>query len=47
MIALTNEEILAELKKLGIDTPSELKTYFREYREYYIFFTNSSQEEIY
>lgn len=34
MIDLTRKEILSELKKLGISTFTELKTYFREYREY-------------
>jgi len=42
MIALTRKEILAELKKLGIDTLSELKTYFREYSAYYALYINSS-----
>ncbi len=34
MIALTSKEILAELKKLGIHTLSELKSYLREYEAY-------------
>ncbi len=35
MIALTKKEIIAGLKKLGIKTRSELKTYLREYKAYY------------
>ncbi len=35
MVTLTSKEILAELKELGISTPSELKSYFREYTAYY------------
>jgi hypothetical protein len=35
MIALTSCEILDELKKLGIDNPSELIQYVKEYTAYY------------
>ncbi len=35
MIALTRKEIIAVLKKLGIKTRSELKTYLKEYKAYY------------
>ncbi len=35
MIALTENEILTQLKKLGIDSTSELKFYFEEYIDYY------------
>jgi len=35
MIALKKKEILAELKKFGIDTASERKLYVREYKNYY------------
>lgn len=43
MIALTRKEILAELKKLGINTFSELKAYFREYKAYYTLYVNPSK----
>lgn len=46
MIALSREEILTGLKKLGINTPSELNICFIEYREYYIHFISSSQEKV-
>jgi len=36
MVALKKKEILAELKKFGIDTTSdERKFYLREYKNYY------------
>ncbi len=34
MIALTSKEIIAELKRLGIKTRPEIKSYFREYKLY-------------
>ncbi len=34
MAALTKKEILAELRKLGIDSTSEINSYYREYKEY-------------
>ncbi len=36
MIPLTRKEIYAELKKLGINTTPELKSYLREYHTYYV-----------
>jgi hypothetical protein len=36
MIRLTRKEIYAELKKLGINTTPELKSYLREYHTYYV-----------
>ncbi|MEN8263183.1 MAG: hypothetical protein ABFR82_06940 [Nitrospirota bacterium] len=36
MIPLTRKEIYAELKKLGIKTTPELKSYLREYYTYYV-----------
>jgi hypothetical protein len=36
MIPLTRKEIFAELKKLGITTTPELKSYLREYYKYYV-----------
>ena len=33
-VALTKKEILAELKKLGINTPSELHSFLWEYENY-------------
>jgi hypothetical protein len=35
MAALSKEEILAGLKKLGINSTSELKSCLKEYKEYY------------
>lgn len=35
MVALTDSEILDELKKFGITSASELKAYYREYSEYF------------
>lgn len=35
MVALKKKEILVELKAFGINTTSELKTYIREYNNYY------------
>ncbi len=35
MIALTATEILDELKKLGIHTPAELKSYSSDYLDYF------------
>lgn len=35
MVILTSREVLAELKKLGINTPSELKSYLKEYAAYF------------
>ena len=34
MAALTKQEILAQLKKLGLSSASELNTFFEEYEEY-------------
>jgi hypothetical protein len=34
MTDLTKKEIMAELKKLGIDHASELDLYYNDYREY-------------
>jgi len=34
MAELTKEEIQAQLKKLGIHSSSELRTYSKEYKEY-------------
>ncbi len=34
MEALNKNEVLAELEKLGIDTTSDLNTYFRQYKTY-------------
>ena len=42
MEALNKEEVLTELNKLGIDTTTELKTYFREYKTYFNLQNNSS-----
>ena len=36
MIPLTRQEIYAALKKLGINTAPELKTFLREYYKYYV-----------
>jgi hypothetical protein len=36
MIPLTRKEIYTELKKLGINTTPELKSYLREYHTYYV-----------
>ncbi len=36
MIPLSRKEIYAELKKLGISTTPELKSYLREYYTYYV-----------
>ena len=36
MIPLTRKEIYAELKKLGINTTPERKSYLREYYTYYV-----------
>ncbi len=35
MLALTKKEILSQLKRLGINTLTELETYLSEYVEYY------------
>ncbi len=35
MVALSKKEILNELKKLGIDSPSELKAFLEDYKAYY------------
>ncbi len=35
MAALTRKEIIAELRKLGINNISELKFYLKEYKTYY------------
>jgi hypothetical protein len=35
MEALNKNEVLAELEKLGIDTTSDLNTYFRQYKTYF------------
>ena len=35
MVALTRNEIFDELMKLGIATPSELRTLLKEYLRYY------------
>jgi hypothetical protein len=35
MEVLNKKEVFAELKKLGINTTPELKTYFREYKTYF------------
>ena len=48
MVALKKKEILAELKKFGIDTTSERKIYLREYQNYFTFenhHVHSQQEE--
>ena len=34
MKTLSKKEIIAELKKLGIDSTSEIKSYFKDYRGY-------------
>ncbi len=34
MAALTKKEIIAELKKMGISTTSEINSYYKEYKEY-------------
>jgi len=34
MAALTEQEILAQLKKLGLSSASEINTFFKEYQEY-------------
>jgi hypothetical protein len=36
MVPLNEKEILAELKKFGIDTTFERRLYLREYRKYYV-----------
>ncbi len=40
MASLTKKEILTELKKMGINSTSEINSYYREYKEYS---TKSSQ----
>lgn len=40
-LALTKKEILAELKKLGITNPSDLRSFLWEYK-YYALQTNTS-----
>ncbi len=35
MEILSKKEVLAELDKLGIDTTSDLKTYFKQYKTYF------------
>ena len=48
MIELKKKEIVAELKKIGIDTTSERKLYLREYKKYYTLqkhHVNSLQED--
>ena len=47
MVSLTEKEILNELKKFGINSPSELSSYIEEYRKYCAFLNvhmYSSQE---
>ncbi|MEW6599470.1 MAG: hypothetical protein AB1499_00725 [Nitrospirota bacterium] len=34
MASLTKQEILAQLKKLGVNTSPEIDAYFEEYEEY-------------
>ncbi len=34
MAYLTKKEILAELKKLGINSTSEINSYYKEYKDY-------------
>ncbi len=34
MAVLTKQEILAQLKKLGLSSTSEINTFFQEYEEY-------------
>jgi hypothetical protein len=36
MAALTKQEILAQLEKLGINSTPDINTYFQEYEEYSI-----------
>jgi len=36
MVALTEEEILIGLKNIGINSPSKLKSYLKEYEKNYI-----------
>ncbi len=35
MVALTKKEILDELRKLGIESPAELRAFLKEYKAYY------------
>jgi len=37
MVTLTKNEILDQLDKLGITTPSEIQAYIREYHNYFLF----------
>ncbi|MEN8264326.1 MAG: hypothetical protein ABFR82_12775 [Nitrospirota bacterium] len=46
MIPLTRKEIYTELKKLGINTAPELKSYLREYYKYYVQLNTYSPEEL-
>ena len=34
MAALTKQEILAQLEKLGVNSTSDINAYFQEYEEY-------------
>lgn len=36
MIKLTKSEILEELEKFGITTPSEIQAFLREYHNYFL-----------
>ena len=47
MAGLTKKEILDQLKKLGINSTSELKSYFREYRNYYNLRAHSRSQQQY
>jgi hypothetical protein len=42
MTDLTKKEIMAELKKLGIDHATELDRYYRDYRDYSIKFSQTA-----
>ncbi len=35
MLALTKNEILSELEKIGITTPTEVKAFLRDYNNYF------------
>ncbi len=37
MLSLTEKEILVELRKFGINSPSELNSYIEEYKTYCAF----------
>lgn len=48
MVTLTDEEIIIGLKKIGINSPSMLETYLKEYEKDYIsqFSDSASQKNL-